>query len=87
VSEHSRSDTETPMQHDVDLDFHGSVSLMTPFSEAARAWMDEHIPEDALWHGVSLVVEPRYAPAIVQGMIEDGLAVFSGDTQIVEVNP
>lgn len=74
------------MQHDVDLESHGSISLMTPTSDAARAWMDEHIPEDALWHGTSLAVEPRYAPAIVQGMIADGFAVFSGDVQIVEVN-
>ena len=74
------------MQHDIDLEFHGSVNLMTPISDAARAWMEEHAPEDALWHGVSLAVEPRYAPAIVEGMIADGLAVFSGDVQIVEVN-
>lgn len=55
---------------------HGSIFLLLPRSDAARAWVDEHIPDDALWFGNSLAIEARYVAPIVEGMREDGLRVL-----------
>jgi hypothetical protein len=52
---------------------HGSLIGMTPMSDAGRSWMREHIPDDAQWLGRQLMVEPRYAPAIMEGMQDAGL--------------
>jgi hypothetical protein len=54
---------------------HGSITILTPISEAAQAWVDEHIPEDAMRWGGGIVIEPRYAEAILRGITEDGLFV------------
>lgn len=70
---------------DVDLSLHGSIDLLTPLTAAAQAWMKENIPDDAQWFGGALAVEPRYAPDIVQGMIDDGLTVFIGDGQVTRI--
>jgi hypothetical protein len=73
-------------RRDVDLALHGSIDLLTPLTPEAQAWVKENIPDDAQWFGGALAVEPRYAPDIVQGMIDDGLAVFIGGGQITGVN-
>lgn len=57
---------------------HGSLVGMTPTSEAAREWMREHIPDDAQRLGRALMVEPRYADAILDGMAADGLVIGGG---------
>jgi hypothetical protein len=54
---------------------HGSVVTLLPRSDAAREWLSEHIPEDALWLGPSLAIEPRYVQPIVDGMRDAGLDV------------
>ncbi len=71
---------------DVDLARHGSIDLLTPLTPQAQTWMDENISNDAQWFGSALAVEPRYAPDIVQGMIDDGLAVFTGDKLVTGIN-
>jgi hypothetical protein len=63
---------------DVRIDFHGSINLVHALTAAAQDWVDEHLPEDATRFGDAVVVEPRYTRDIVEGMIDDGLAVFSG---------
>jgi hypothetical protein len=73
-------------RRDVDLSLHGSIDLLTPLTPEAQAWMKDNIPDDALWFGGALAVEPRYAPDIVQGMIDDGLTVFIGDGQVTGIN-
>ena len=73
-------------RRDVDLALHGSIDLQTPLTPDAQAWMKENIPDDAQWLGGALAVEPLYAPDIVRGMIDDGLAVFIGDGQVTGVN-
>ncbi|HEY5657142.1 MAG TPA: hypothetical protein VIY27_05090 [Myxococcota bacterium] len=54
---------------------HGSVVLLYPATDAARAWLDEHIPDDAQWFGRSLAIEPRYVAPIVAMMRDEGLTV------------
>jgi hypothetical protein len=51
----------------------GSIVLVRPLSEAAEAWLAEHIADDAMWFGGALAVEPRYIEALIDGMVEDGL--------------
>lgn len=58
----------------------GSIVLFAPLTPKARAWCDEHLPEDCPRMGVNYAVERRYAGDIVTGMQEAGL-VFSQPTR------
>jgi hypothetical protein len=60
---------------DVRVQNHGSLFLVIPVTGEAQEWMDENIQEGAMWWGQGLVVEPRYALALVEGMVGDGLRV------------
>lgn len=60
---------------DVRVANHGTLFLFTPLTDAASAWIAEHIPEDAQWLGRSLVVEHRYAMDVAKGMTGDGLVL------------
>jgi len=60
---------------DIRITSHGSLILLHAETAEAVRWLEEHTAEDAMWHGNALVVEPRYAEAIVAGAREDGLAV------------
>ena len=53
----------------------GSVFLLIPNTEAANAWVDEHLPESLLTFGKGIAVEARYIQQIVYGIVEDGLSV------------
>lgn len=59
---------------DVELDDQGSIILFKLASKRAREWWSEHVSEGPMF-GRRYVVEPRYAPDIVEGMINDGLNV------------
>ena len=51
----------------------GSVCLLTPLTDAARDWCDEHIAADAQrWCG-AFAIETRYGPALIDGINEAGL--------------
>ena len=61
-----------------DADFtcadHGSISILTPVSDAGREWATEHLPDDAMrWGHAGIVVEHRYIGAILLGIESDGL--------------
>lgn len=65
---------------DVDLivEDHGSFWLLRPFTQAARAWMEECVEDGAdpsRWFAGALPCEPRYVTAIVQVAEADGLKV------------
>jgi hypothetical protein len=57
----------------------GSIVLLTPCSEAAREWIDEHIGQDNGFQPYfpTIVVEPRYIVEIVDGIQNDGLMVLA----------
>lgn len=63
---------------DFQLENHGSLFLLRPLNDAAKNWMDEHLPvanpETQFW-GDSIVIEPRYVAPIVDGILADGLAL------------
>jgi hypothetical protein len=54
---------------------HGSIVTMTPMTPAAKAWVEEWLPE-VQWFGRSACIERRYWPDIYQGITEEaGLTV------------
>ena len=61
---------------DLSVQNHGSICILNADSDVGKAWIKEHIPEDAFRWGVAgVVVEPRYIADIVAGAIRDGLEV------------
>ncbi len=60
---------------DITIQNEGSIFLVHPHTDDANAWIDEHIPKDAQFHGDAVVVEHRYIEDIVNGMVMDGLEV------------
>ena len=55
----------------------GTLYMLTPATDEARAWLDEHIdvgPDTITWCG-ALPVEHRYIEGIVRGILSDGLTV------------
>jgi hypothetical protein len=59
---------------DFTISNHGSIALLTPVSERALAWCDEHIltegNEVQRWCN-SIVVEPRYLTDIIYGIANE----------------
>ena len=55
------------------LNDEGTIFLLTPVTEAATEWADEHLPEDAMHFGDAIVVEHRFIRDIVFGFTTDGL--------------
>ena len=55
---------------------HGSITILNAVTPEAAQWVDDHLPDDALfWGPGGTVVEPRYVRDILQGIISDGLVV------------
>lgn len=67
------------IEHDFYLVNGGSIFLLTPLTEAAKDWVNLHIPDDAQWFWPSVVIEHRYVDDILDGLTEDGLAVGLSD--------
>jgi hypothetical protein len=61
---------------DVSVANHGSVIMVRPISDEAKAWVDENVPlEDWQWMGGAFAVDPHYIENLVDGMRGDGLSV------------
>ena len=60
------------IKHDFAVVNHGSIMLVTPVSEEAVDWINEHVPEGQ-YFGNALCVEPRYIHSLVIGMEDAGL--------------
>jgi hypothetical protein len=58
---------------DFEIQNHGSIFLLCPLTDSARAWVEEHLPEDVLTFGRGICIEPRYIADIVAGIQRDGL--------------
>jgi len=63
---------------DAVVENYGSLVLLHPVSEAAHDWINEHLPEDCMYFGEAVVVEPRYILNIVFGMKNAGLVLRNG---------
>ena len=53
----------------------GSVYLFVLLTDLAHEWVDEWVSDDRLMLGAGLAVEHRYASALAEGMLNDGLAL------------
>jgi len=64
---------------DFRLTYHGTITTITPLSDACREWLEENL-EIEPWQrfGPSIAIEPRYVEYLAQAMIEEGL-VMEGD--------
>lgn len=60
---------------DVTIEHVGSLMLFHLNTDAARDWVDEYVQDEAEFFGGALVVEPRYASNLANGMADDGLEV------------
>lgn len=56
------------MTEDFTVSCHGSVYLLTPVTECAQEWANDHLPEDAQRFGHAYVIEWRYLDAILDGI-------------------
>lgn len=54
---------------------HGSITVLTPLTDAAKEWIDEHLPAETQFFGHGACIEPRYAGDILRGLQDDGLTV------------
>ena len=66
-----------PASHDITIQNHGSIVQIVPHTEAARAWIDEHIGPDNGFQPYypNVMVEPRFVEAVIEGMSEAGLVL------------
>jgi hypothetical protein len=62
---------------DVLVENHFSLILFRLLTPAANQWVDQNVSEDAQFFGGALVVEPRYARDLIDGIVAAGLAVQS----------
>ena len=53
----------------------GSVCLLRPITEAAKAWVDDHVCLDKWQSASSVAIEHRYVIDILKGIVADGLVV------------
>lgn len=73
------STVNTPVTPVVDVTIHngGTLFQFVLNTEAAKAWVDEHVQlEDYQWLGSkAFAVEHRYAGDLADGMLADGLTI------------
>lgn len=53
----------------------GTIAVLFPLTTAAEAWIDEHLPADAIFWTSGVVIEHRFVAPIVAGIVDDGLEV------------
>jgi hypothetical protein len=53
----------------------GMISLLSPLTEPARAWVDENISDHIEYRG-SVVIEDPHVRDILTGIIDDGLSII-----------
>lgn len=60
---------------------HGSIAVVTPTTDAANAWVEEHVAEDRLTWGAhgAFAVEPRHLVDLLVGAQSAGFTVGSGE--------
>jgi hypothetical protein len=71
IAMRATKETETPA--DFRVEYHGSIVLVRPLTEEAKAWLNDNVSADSQWMGDALAVEPRYIESLVEGMEGSGL--------------
>jgi hypothetical protein len=77
VNEFQSSGTSPSSGPDFTIQDEGSILLLTPRTEPARLWIDEHVGPDNGFQPYypTIVIEPRYFGPILEGIRESGLEV------------
>jgi hypothetical protein len=74
----ARSNSQAPQSQNT-ADFlvsnEGTVFLFNPLTARAKRRMDANVHPDSHWFGSALVIERRYAWALVQSMKDEGLVL------------
>jgi hypothetical protein len=76
VNDPNKQSGTSPTKADFLVEDHGSIFLLSPQTDPARIWIDEHINREGFqpyWPVV--VIEHRYVSDIVAGIQNDGLEV------------
>ena len=75
--QHTNGSSPSPQNPAPDFLFedHFSLILFRMVTPAASQWVDENVSEDAQFFGDALVVEPRYARDLINGIMAAGLVV------------
>lgn len=60
---------------DIRLDLEGGRYLVSPVSEAGRAWVTSNLPADAHWFGGSAAIDRSEVDTLVNRMSDAGLSV------------
>jgi len=64
---------------DFRITYHGTLTTITPLSNACREWIEENVEIELWqWFGNSIGVEPRYVEHLAETMIEESF-VMEGD--------
>lgn len=58
---------------DVQVDDQGTIVLFRAVTEEAQDWIARNVDDSATYLSGRLVVEHRYAPYLIEGMVEAGL--------------
>lgn len=65
--------------NDFEIADHGSIMTFKPLTDDAREWVETNlVGDDVQWFGGAVVVEPRYAGDIINGIAADGLTTNIG---------
>ena len=67
--------TESARPHDFIVSNHGSIFILQPLTHCAQTWVEEHLPEDAMYFGSAVAVEHRFIRDILYGLTQDGLTL------------
>ena len=72
---HQPDHAQTP-RADFRLAYHGTITTLTPLTDACREWVEENV-EIEPWQrfGNAIAIEPRYVEHLVETMIEVGLVI------------
>src|SRR5437764_6123825 len=78
---------QTYPQADFRVTYHGTITTITPLSDACREWVEENV-EIEPWQrfGTSIAIESRYVEQLAEAMIGEGL-VIEGDDVAEEGRP
>src|SRR2546421_13020437 len=71
---------QTDPQADFRVTYHGTITTITPLSDACREWLEDNVAIEP-WQrfGTSIAVEPRYVQQLAEAMIGDGLVIEPDD--------
>ena len=76
---HQPDHTQTPTP-DFRVTYHGTITTITPLSDACRAWVEENVAiEPWQWFGNAIAVAPRCVEQLAEAMMEEGLMMKGDD--------